>query len=247
MKTLIIGASGELGTAIAHILAAKGHNLVLHGHSNVTHLNNIADEVGALTVVTGDMKEEEQIKSVIEQSNSPDKISGLVYAAGINPTADTVENTSSAIWADTLAVNLTGAFLCIKHSLPHLRTQAPSAIVIVSSVFGISSPANRSAYGASKHGLTGLVQSVAKEEGERVRINGVCPGPMWSENVRNIFSRHAKSVGISVEDYVKQRRSQIPYGRFLELKECASVVSFLLSNESSFLTGEMIRLSGGEF
>jgi 3-oxoacyl-[acyl-carrier protein] reductase len=246
MKTLIIGASGELGEAIAHKLSNEKHKLILHGYSNLTRLNNIADEVGAEAVFTGDMKDEEQVKTIIENSNKSENISGIVYSAGINPTADTLENTSSKIWNETLSVNLTGAFLCIKYSLPFLRTQASSSIVLISSTFGISSPANRSAYGASKHGLTGLVQSVAKEEGENVRINGVCPGSMWSENVRNIFSRHAKSVGMSVEDYIKQRRSQIPSGRFLELQECASVVSFLLSKESSFLTGEMIRISGGE-
>jgi 3-oxoacyl-[acyl-carrier protein] reductase len=245
MKTLIIGASGELGEAIARKLAENNHQLVLHGYSNIPRLNKIAEEIGA-EVITGDVKDENDVKHVIEKSNIHETITGIVYAAGINPTAYTVENTSLQEWNETLLVNLTGAFLCVKYSLPYLRKNSFSSIVLVSSTFGISSPANRSAYSASKHGLTGLIQSVAKEEGGNVRINGVCPGSMWSENVRNIFSRHAESVGISVEDYIKQRRAQIPYGRFLELKECASLVNFLLSKESSFITGEMIRISGGE-
>ncbi|MDX6269289.1 MAG: hypothetical protein QOD28_512 [Acidobacteriota bacterium] len=247
MKTLVIGASGELGAAIARTLAAEQHELILHGHKNVIGLNNLADEIGATATLECDVRDEEQVRTLIHQANVQGPISGLVYTAGINPTAETIANTSTDVWSDTIAINLTGAFLCVKYALPYLRSGKPSAIVIVSSVFGLSSPAHRGAYGASKHGLTGLIQSVAREEGEAIRINGVCPGPMWSENVRRIFARHAKSVGISVEDYVKQRQAQIPYGRFLQPQECASIVSFLLSDRAGFLTGEMIRISGGEF
>jgi NAD(P)-dependent dehydrogenase (short-subunit alcohol dehydrogenase family) len=246
MKVLIIGASGELGSGVARILAKNNHTLVLHGNKNTTKLENLAGEVNAVSILTGDVRNEQQIKKIVEEANTPDTISGLVYAVGVNPSAEKIADTDTEIWSDTIAVNLTGAFLFVKHCIPYLRLNTSSSIVIISSVFGISSPANRGAYSVSKHGLTGLVQSVAKEEASSIRINGICPGPMWSENVRNIFSKHASSVGISVEEYVMQRCSQIPYGRFLEPEECATVVNFLLSDQSSFLTGEMIKLSGGE-
>jgi NAD(P)-dependent dehydrogenase (short-subunit alcohol dehydrogenase family) len=247
MKILIVSASGEVGTGVARVLAKNNHTLVLHGNKNTTKLENLAGEVNAISIATGDVRDEEQVKNIVSEANKTDKISGLVYAVGINPSAEKINAIDSKTWADIIAVNLTGAFLFTKYCIPHLRESKSSSIVIISSVFGISSPANRGAYGASKHGLTGLIQSVAKEEASSIRINGVCPGAMWSENVRNIFSGHASSVGISVEEYVKQRYSQIPYGRFLEPNECANVVNFLLSDQSSFLTGEMIKLSGGEF
>jgi NAD(P)-dependent dehydrogenase (short-subunit alcohol dehydrogenase family) len=247
MKALIIGASGDLGSSIARFLASEGYKLVLHGHSNKIKLENLADEINADAIVLGDITIDQEVKQMIHQANISESISGLVYAAGINPTAETLESTKVTDWVKTMSVNLTGAFLSIKYSLPFLRKENHSSIVLVSSVFGLSSPAHRSAYGASKHGLTGLVQSVAKEEGGAVRINGVCPGPMWSENVRQIFDLHAKSANLSVEDYIKSRQRQIPYGRFLEMEECSSLVSFLLSKQSSFLTGEMIRISGGEY
>jgi NAD(P)-dependent dehydrogenase (short-subunit alcohol dehydrogenase family) len=246
MKILIIGASGELGSGVARILAKNNHTLVLHGNTNTTKLENLAGEVNADSILTGDVRDEQKIKEIVEKANTPDNISGLVYAVGINKSAEKIADTDTDTWSDTLSVNLTGAFLFVKYCIPYLRPNTSSSIVIISSVFGVSSPANRGAYSVSKHGLTGLIQSVAKEEAGSIRINGVCPGPMWSENVRNIFSKHASSVGISVEEYIMQRSSQIPYGRFLEPEECANVVDFLLSDRSSFLTGEMIKLSGGE-
>jgi NAD(P)-dependent dehydrogenase (short-subunit alcohol dehydrogenase family) len=246
MRTLIIGASGELGASIARRLAVAGHQLVLHAFSHSSRLTDLADEIGAMDVLSADVRVESEVNSLMERANSIRGLDGLVYAAGINPTASRISDTAYDDWNQTILVNLTGAFLSLRAAIPILRSSTCGSAVLISSVFGLSSPANRGAYGASKHGLTGLVQSAAREEADKVRINAVCPGPMWSENVRQIFSHHAKSVGISVEEYVKQRRSQIPAGRFLELDECASVVEFLLSPSCRFLTGETIRIAGGE-
>ncbi len=247
MNVLIIGASGELGSVVAKKLAIKGHSLILHGHKNINSLNNLADELNCETILLADLTNEEEVKELIEKSNRILKLDGIVYASGINPTTEKISDTSLDTWNKTLQINLTGAFLALKYAIPLLRENPQSSIVIISSIFGISAPTNRGAYSASKHGLSGLVQCASKEEAGNIRINAVCPGPMWSENVRNIFAKHAKSIGISVEDYIKNRQRQIPYGRFLEMEECASLVLYLLSNESSFITGELIRISGGEF
>jgi NAD(P)-dependent dehydrogenase (short-subunit alcohol dehydrogenase family) len=246
MRILVVGAGGELGTAVARRLASDGHELVLHALSDVSVLNDIADQTGTSRLLTADVRSEPSVEAMMSQAAGQDGLDGLVYAAGVNQTAMPIADTPLADWNHTISVNLTGAFLCVKSALPYLRRSAGGSIVLVSSVFGMNSPAHRGAYGVSKHGLSGLVQSVSKEEAPLVRVNAVCPGPMWTENVRRIFAQHAKSVGISVEDYVKQRRAQIPSGRFLELGECASLIAYLLSERSRFLTGESIRLAGGE-
>lgn len=246
MKTLIVGASGELGAAVAEHLANAGHEVILHGHKNIAALQNVGDKTGARTLVAADVTSEAAVADLIATATQDGKLDGLVYAAGINTTATAIAEMSLDSWNHTLAVNLTGAFLCTRAALPFLRLSERGAIVLISSIFGLNSPANRGAYGVSKHGLSGLVQSTSKEEAPRVRVNAVCPGPMWTENVRRIFAYHAKSVGISVEEYVKQRRAQIPMGRFLDPRECASVITYLLSEEARFITGETIRISGGE-
>jgi NAD(P)-dependent dehydrogenase (short-subunit alcohol dehydrogenase family) len=246
MRILIVGASGELGTAVARRLAKEGHQLVLHAHSNLAVLNRVADELDVSQRIAADVTSEIEVRDLIEKAADRDGIDGIVYTAGVNPTAVRIADTTLEDWNRTLAVNLTGAFLCVRAAIPFMRERHDSSIVIVSSVFGITSPANRGAYGSSKHGIAGLVESVAREEAPEIRINAVCPGPMWTENVRRIFPQHAKSVGISVEEYVKQRRAQIPAGRFLELDECAALIEYLLGPNSRFITGESIRIAGGE-
>lgn len=244
---VIMGATGEVGTAISRYLSECGYEVILHGYSNESKLSNLADEVSAKSIHLADVRSNNEIEDLFKKIAESCSINGVVYSVGINPTAEPISEIPFDVWEKTLDVNLNGAFLTLKHALPHLRCADDAAAVVVSSVFGLESPPNRGAYGASKHGLTGLVQSAAREEAGEVRINGICPGPMWSENVREIFIRHARSVGISVDEYIKERQSQIPYGRFLELSECASFVEFLLSDRSEFMTGEMMRVTGGEF
>ena len=246
--TIVLGATGEMGSAIARALAQKDHLLVLHGLSDEQKLEALRAEleVPRERCLLADVRDESAIRDLVVRAAEFGPVGGLVYAVGWNPTAAKVTEIDASVWADTLAVNLTGAFLILKHALPALRQHGAARVVLVSSIFGLRSPARRAAYAASKHGLSALVQCVAKEEGEAVQINGVCPGAMWSENVRHIFATHARESGIELEDYVKQRVASIPAGRFVQPEECASVVAFLMGPEASFLSGEMIRVAGGE-
>src|SRR5436189_1106973 len=105
MRTLVVGASGELGSAIARRLARGKHQLVLHGYSDHLALNSVADEVGAIDIAYVDARSEQAIRDAVVQAASSGPLNGLVYAAGINPTAATVANTSSEDWINTIAIN----------------------------------------------------------------------------------------------------------------------------------------------
>ncbi len=247
MTTLILGASGEVGGATARRLAESDEDLILHSHSQHGNLAGLKDRTRALGTVHGDVSNPDEVQALFEEVDQFGQIDRMVFAVGINPTATSLVETTTEDWLRTIAVNLTGAFFCVRSAADRMRKlETSSSIVLVSSIFGLNSPANRGAYSASKHGMNGLVQSFAKEEAPRIRINAVCPGPMWTENVRSIFPEHAQSVGISVEEYIKERTSRVPAGRFLELEECASLVAYLLSDKSSMITGESFRISGGE-
>lgn len=246
MRTLIIGASGEIGGAVARRLRKDNHEVIMHFNTNRSVVTNLADEIGVEDLVEADVCSEDAVSAMLQHVGGRRGLDGLVYAAGINPIATEISQTSLSDWRRTMDVNLKGAFLCVREAIAHMKQSSNASIVLVSSIFGLSSPANRGAYGSSKHALNGLVQSVAREEAPGIRINAVCPGAIWTENVRRIFPQHAASVGISVEDYVKQRTQKIPAGRFLELPELAAMVAYLLSPDAGFVTGESIRIAGGE-
>jgi|SRR5882724_2567852 len=252
-RILLIGASGGLGQAMARSFDDAGAKLVLHGHSNklaLDELRSTLDNVAGNLV--GDITAEDDVISVIQDAvGYMGGIDAIVIAAGINPSAHSIVDTPAVEWRRILDVNLTGPFLCLKHGVPYLKrteSRRGGKVVIISSIFAVQSPPNRAAYGASKHGLTGLVQSASKEFGgpnSDIHINAVCPGPVWGPNVYNIFVKAAEEVGVTVEEYSKRRLLKIPAGRFLDAKELAALVMFLCSDSSDYINGQVLNITGG--
>jgi NAD(P)-dependent dehydrogenase (short-subunit alcohol dehydrogenase family) len=245
MKTLIVGATGDLGSSVAECFSSRGAKLVLHGHQNVARLEELERALKPVLTIAADLRTPDECQRVVSAASpADDPIDTLIIASGINRSATTVAETTEADLIETMEVNIMAPFRIVRAAIPHIGAQK-GAIVLVSSVFGINAPANRAAYAIAKHGLTGLAQSVAREEGARLRINAICPGPMWSENVRHIFAAHARHEGIDVEDYVRRRMEAIPAGRFLSPAECAAVCWMLVSEDSNYINGQAIPVTGG--
>lgn len=242
---VLIGATGGLGQVMARTFVDAGAQLFVHGRQNTSMLDEL--RTFAAEAAAADVRSFAEISDLFAKVGawSDGSIDFIVYAAGVNPTAEPLGEITLDDWDETLSVNLTGAFYTLKASLPLLRKSASPKIVLLSSIFGVESAANRSAYGASKHGLVGLAQSLAREEGDRLHINVVCPGPVWGDNVRQIFQQHAHELGITVEEYVKQRVSRIPAGRFLEPEELARVVALYCSTLTDYVNGQVVRVTGG--
>lgn len=244
-QILVMGATGDLGAAIARQLSADGYDLHLHGFGNAQRLLDLADEVSAMSASTIDVRDEEELSTRL-QAILPEKLDGLVYSAGVNLSAEKLLDASQQIWDDTFNVNVRGAFLTLKYAVGSLRAAAPGRVVLVSSVFGSSAPPNRTIYAASKAALERIAQGAAREEGESILINTVAPSAIWSENVRSIFAKHAAAANQDVEEYIQFRREKNPQGRFLEARECAEVISFLVSAKNTFVSGQTIAVDGAE-
>lgn len=250
-RILIIGSTGGLGSIIAEKFNEYGAKLFLQGHKNENLLSEFKDRLkNVQEVALADISKEEDVEGLYQSVAKcwKNQLDGMVLCSGINPTVAEVKDLSLDDWNRTIAVNLTGPFLCIKHGIPLLKKAKDGKIVIISSIFGIESPPNRGAYGASKHGLTALVQTVSKEEGippDVIHINAICPGPAWGKNVEHIFQQNAKTKGITVEEYSKSRFQEIPAGRFLFPEELAEVAAFLCSDASNYINGTLIKLTGG--
>jgi NAD(P)-dependent dehydrogenase (short-subunit alcohol dehydrogenase family) len=243
-RALVVGASGELGRSVARELANRGFELVVHGHSNRRRLHDTADEVGAIDVVEGDLREERDVAALGARIDGP--LHALAFCAGVNPTAASLANLDTADWDEIFAVNVRGAFLVLRELIPALRAASPGRAVLVSSVFGQAPHQQRVAYAASKAALNALVKGVAREEAPDVMVNGVAPSVMWTELARTIFARHAEEANTDVAAYIRQRQALNPHRRFVEPDECAILVARLLDPENTFVNGQTIAIDGAE-
>jgi NAD(P)-dependent dehydrogenase (short-subunit alcohol dehydrogenase family) len=140
-----------------------------------------------------------------------------------------------------VAVNLKGSFLACKHALPRMRDGG--SIIMTSSVVGVTSDPGIAAYAASKHGLIGLMRTVAKEAApRRIRVNVVAPGPIDNDFQRNVESGLSQALGTDAGKFLD---SVIPLGRHAKAEEVAETVLFLASDKSAFTTGSVVMADGG--
>src|SRR5262249_50786048 len=143
-------------------------------------------------------------------------------------------------WAATLDVNLTGAFLCCKHAMPHLVESGRGAIVNMASTSGIAGTTNQTAYVASKHGLVGLTRAIALDYGARgVRANVVCPGFIDTDRSRGF------SDAVRGEGWLERKLADIPLRRLGTPDDVAALVAFLVSDDAAFITGAVVPIDGG--
>jgi NAD(P)-dependent dehydrogenase (short-subunit alcohol dehydrogenase family) len=186
-----------------------------------------------------DVTSEEQVAGAmmypIERFGSLDV---LVANAGIDAPFDAAEMTERE-WDDFLAIDLKSVWLCAKHALPQMRSQRRGSIVNIASIHAFVTSEGTFPYAAAKSGVIGITRSLALDEGRHgIRVNAVCPG----------YTR-ARMLGIGATDdpgATEREMARIrPLGRIGEPSEIANVVTFLASDEASFVTGVSILVDGG--
>lgn len=239
-KTAIITGSGRgLGKAIAFKLASMGANIVLNDIQISDSVDETAKEFkeeGFNVIVTkGDVRNIDDIanmcKKAIEAFGSIDI---LVNNAGI--TRDMlIIRMKEKDWDDVLDINLKGAFLCIKTVARYMMKKRSGKIINIASIAGVMGNPGQANYSASKAGLIGLTKTTAKELSSRnINCNAVAPGIIKSK-MTDVLSDLVK------ENYLRN----IPLGRFGTPEDVANVVGFLASDESNYVTGQIINIDGG--
>lgn len=246
---LITGAGRGIGRAIAEAFAREGANVVACDCNPA-----LLEEVGAsLTSLRA-----RRLECVCDVSMTVDvqrtvnaamaefgAVDILVNNAGVSWIVPFLEM-EDAVWDKTIAVNLRGTYLFCKAVLPHMVAAGRGKIVNMGSQSGKVGNSQYAAYCASKFAIIGLTQSLAVEFADRgVNVNAVCPGvvftPLWEAMLPDYARKRNMEPG-EVREYLE---SKIPLGRLAEPEDVVKVVLFLASEESDYMTGQAINVSGG--
>jgi NAD(P)-dependent dehydrogenase (short-subunit alcohol dehydrogenase family) len=170
----------------------------------------------------------------------------LVNNAGITGPVIAASGMAMAAWDETIAINIRGVILCIKHAVPMMRAKGGS-IVNMSSLTGLRGYPMRSAYSATKFAVIGITEAVAQEVGKfGIRVNALCPGAVSGELMDRVIATRAKVEGRDPAEIIKSAYVDVAAMRkWVEPEEVAKAALFLASDQSSAITGERIKVDAG--
>jgi sorbitol-6-phosphate 2-dehydrogenase len=250
---IVTGGGQGLGQAICDRLADEGAHLVV-ADLNLETAEQTAAAIAARTdrkavAIKIDVTDEGQVQDMVQRTIEQfGRLDILVNNAGVLISGP-VEEFDAEKWRLVINVNLFGYFLCAKHACRVMKAQQSGAIIQINSKSGKKGSFKNSAYAASKFGGIGLTQSLALEMAEfGVRVNAVCPGnlldsPLWTQS---LFKQYARNQGITEEQVRQKYIDQVPMKRGCSYQDVANVVVFLASDQSSYMTGQAINVTGGQ-
>ncbi len=241
---VITGGAGGIGTATAKLFLEEGAKVVLVDLSE-DNLKKVADELASnnLSYCVADVSKETDVKHYVQEAvNKFGKIDIFFNNAGIEGVVAPAVDYPVDTFDKVIAVNLKGVFLGNKYIVPQMNDGG--SILITSSVAGLTGFPGLIAYVASKHGVIGIMRTLAKELAPRgIRVNTINPSPVNNRMMRSIESQAAG--GGDAEPVKESFESDIPLGRYAESEEIAQFALFLGSDQSKFITGTTNPIDGG--
>jgi len=252
-NAIITGAAQGLGAALAERLAKEGANVLLadiNGEGAEAEAKRLAETYGVKTIglrvdVTSEADAEEAVRTAVAEFG---RLDILVSNAGILKAYEVTEFPVEE-WRRVIEINLVGYFICARAAAKVMQEQKSGVIVQINSKSGKKGSFRNSAYAASKFGGIGFTQSLAMEMAPYgVRVNAVCPGnlldsPLW---VDSLYEQYARTQNLTVEQVRQKYLDQVPLGRSCSYDDVANVMVFLCSDESSYMTGQAINVTGGQ-
>jgi dehydrogenase/reductase SDR family protein 4 len=241
-KVAIVTASTDgIGFAIAERLAADGASVVVSSRkeNNVaTAVKKLEDSGYSVSGVVCHVSQPSHRERLIKEAQ--DKFGGidiLISNAAVNPEVGPVLESSEEVWDKIFEVNVKAAYLLSKEVLPYLRKRGGGSIVYISSIAGFDPLGMLGVYSVSKTALLGLCKAAAKDLAtEKIRVNCVAPGIVSTKfSAALLQSKEAKEAILQ----------SIPMKRIGDPVEISGIVSFLVSDDASYITGETIVASGG--
>ncbi|OIK11100.1 3-oxoacyl-ACP reductase [Bacillus sp. MUM 116] len=233
--TLITGASGGIGQAVALTLAAKGHNLYLHYNRNEQSMRELMEKLksygGEYFPIHADLSDPQGYKQVCSQIFSLDAIIHCSGNSHYGLLVDLAEEEASAL----MNIHVLNPLMMTKELLPKLYRKGAGSIVVIASIWGQTGAACEVAYSTAKGAQIAFVKALSKEVAlNGIRVNAIAPGAVATPMMD----------GFTKEELVTIHE-EIPMGRLGLPEEVAKGVAFLVSEESSYITGQILAMNGG--
>ena len=238
---IVTGASKGIGAAIARHLAAEGAAVVVNYSSSKQGADRVVEEIkskgGQAVAVQANLAKPDEVERLFtEAKKSFDKLDILVNNAGLYDFAP-LENLTPEHFHKQFDLNVLGLLLASRQAAKHFGP-AGGSIVNISSVVASSPVAGASVYSATKAAVDAVTKALAKELGPRkIRVNAINPGMVETEGLH--------STGIAGSDFRKTTEAQTPLGRIGQPDDIAPAAAFFASQDSSWITGETLTISGG--
>jgi len=235
-RILVTGGSKGIGLGIARYFAEAGAKVAICGRkeANLVKAREQLGEVVTLAAHLGKAEEVEQLFSTVQ--NTFGSLDILVNNMGMNIFTPSTVEADIGLWDKIMEGNLKSAFLCCRQAFPLMKTNG-GVIVNLSSIAGQRAAPGMGIYGIAKAGLNMLTKVLAKELASYgIRVNAVAPGMVETDFSRPFWGN---------DDILKELLKGIPLGRIARVQDVVRVVAFLSSDQSDYLTGEIISVSGG--
>jgi NAD(P)-dependent dehydrogenase (short-subunit alcohol dehydrogenase family) len=244
---LITGGGTGIGTAIVKRFVTEGAKVCLTGRRKEM-LDEVARSLpsGAVTTCPGDVSKDEDVERMVKTTVSfGGRLDVLVNNAGIASQVP-VTDLSREEWQKVFDVNLTGPFLLMKASIPHMIKGGGGSIINIASVGGLRCLSGFPAYCSSKAGLIMLTQQAALDYGRHnIRCNAICPGGIKTEMTKQEFGQIGKMLGMETDSFFAMISKALPLQRLGEPPEIGGICTFLASDDSSFMTGAALVIDAG--
>ena len=248
-KTILVtGGAGVIGLSIIQYFYQKNYNVIIAGLSSKKNINQIKKNLDKKRSLffNIELTKSNNIKKIIKDSAKKFKtIDVLVNCAGIQYVSP-IDKYPERIWRKMMDINLTTPFLTTKEILPMMRKNKFGRIINIASTHGLIASINKSAYTATKHGLSGLTKVTALETAkENITCNSICPGYVLTKLIQDQIDFIAKKKKISNQKAeIELLKEKQPSLQFVKKNDVASLIYYLSSESSSQITGSNIPIDG---